>query len=416
MPVKILSIQINSIAEKHDLQKEDKIVKINNHLIEDFLDFQFYSADETLHIQILKNDGKSEIITIHQDWEIPLGIEIEQPKCRACINDCIFCFVHQMKPGLRKSLYLKDGDFRFSFVYGNFITLTNLTKKDFQKIIAQKLTPLYISVHTTNPVLHKIMLRYKKDFNILEKIKFLSENKIELHTQIVAVPDWNDGVELERTMQDLTSENLNISSIGIVPVGLTKYRNSLIELKTVNSKHAKELLKISQKYPKTYCSDEIYLLANEEIPNEDFYNDFPQLENGIGMIRLLLENWKINKRKFISDIKKKKECFIFITGFLAEKNIQKITDEINSVSKNKVRVQAITNHFFGESVTVSGLLSARDIISQTKLKENEIPVLSSNIFNTEGFTLDNIHLKNLMKEFNGKLLIIDEQFSDWDWI
>jgi len=415
MPVKILSIQKNSLTVHHNLQKKDKIFKINDHPIDDFLDFQFYSADEILHFDILKNDGKSEVITIYQDWKIPLGIEVEQPKCKICINDCIFCFVHQMKSGLRKSLYLKDGDYRFSFIYGNFITLTNLTKKDYQKVIAQTLTPLYISVHTTNPILHKKMLRYKKDFDIFENLKFLSENKIELHTQIVVVPDWNDGVELERTLQDLTSKDLKISSIGIVPVGLTKYRDSLTNLKTVNSKQAKEILDISQKYTKTYCSDEIYLLADQEIPNEDFYDDFPQLENGIGMIRLLLENWKIKKRSFISEIKKYEENFIFITGILSEKYIQKIADDINSELENKVRALAITNHFFGESVTVSGLLSARDIISQINLAENEIPVLSSNTFNTEGFTIDNIHLKYLMKEFNGKLLIINEQFSDWDW-
>ncbi|HHE38895.1 MAG TPA: hypothetical protein ENL20_10035, partial [Candidatus Cloacimonetes bacterium] len=140
MSVKILSIQENSLAEDHHLQKNDKITKINNHPIDDFLDFQFYSADEILHFRILKNNGEYEEITIHQNWEIPIGIEVEQPKCRSCINDCVFCFVSQLKPDLREALYLKDGDYRFSFIYGNFITLTNLTKKDYQKIITQKLT------------------------------------------------------------------------------------------------------------------------------------------------------------------------------------------------------------------------------------------------------------------------------------
>lgn len=416
MSLQITSIQKNSSAQQHNFQKTDKIIKINNHPIHDILDFQFYNADEILHFEILKRNGKTRKITILRDLKTTLGIEVEQPKCRSCINNCIFCFVHQMKAGLRKPLYLKDGDYRFSFIYGNFITLTNLTKKDYQKIIEQRLSPLYISVHTTNPILHQKMLRYKKKFNILEKLRFLSMNNIELHTQIVVVPKWNDRSKLERTLKDLTLNELKTASIGIVPVGLTKFRKSLPKLETVNSKQAKEILEISRKYPKTYCSDEVYMLANEEIPDIDFYDEFPQLENGIGMIRFLLENWKIKKSKFIREIEKYQNDFVFITGILAEKYINKIADEINNELKNKIRVQKISNHFFGESITVSGLLSARDIISQTELNENEIPVVSSNIFNTEGFTLDNLQRKNMVKKFNGKLLIVNEQFSDWKWI
>ncbi len=192
--------------------------------------------------------------------------------------------------------------FALSFVYGNFITLTNLTQKDIERIIAQKLSPLYISVHTTNPILHKELMGYRIDFNILEQLNFLRKNGIELHTQIVIIPGLNDGNELINTLQDLTS--MDVLSVGIVPVGLTKFRNSLQKIQTVNSKLAKQIIKISRIFPKTYCSDEIYILANQQIPPEDFYDNYPQLENGIGMIRLLLENWKKNKKRFINEIRK----------------------------------------------------------------------------------------------------------------
>ncbi len=416
MPVRILSIRENSPADQYNLRQQDQIISINNNHIDDALDFQFYSADEILHFLIQKTSGKKEKITIIQDWENPLGIEVEQPECRSCINNCVFCFIHQMRPGLRPSLYLKDGDYRFSFIYGNFITLTNLTEKDYQKIIAQKLSPLYVSVHTTNPVLHKRMLRYKKDFDILEKLRFLSDKNIDLHTQIVVVPGWNDGEELEKTLYDLTNGNFRVLSIGVVPVGLTKYRNSLMTLETVNSRQAKEILEISRNYPKTFCSDEIFLLANEEIPEEDFYDDFPQLENGIGMIRLLLENWKINKRKFISEMKKLDNDFVFITGILAEKYIKIIADEISKSVTNKIRILAIDNDFWGRSVTVAGLLTAEDVLEQTDLQDNEIVIVPGNIFNTDGLTLDGLSNYLLCEKLNGKLLIIDEEFANWEFI
>ena len=321
-----------------------------------------------------------------------------------------------MKPNFRKTLYIKDDDYRLSFVFGNYITLTNISETQLKRIINQKLSPLYISVQTTNPSLHKKMLRYKMEFKILNQLKILTKNGIKLHTQIVILPGWNDGNELHRTLKDLDSLGSSVLSIGIVPVGLTKFRKSLLQLKTVTPAQACELLKLAEKYPRTYCSDEIYLLAEKKIPEEDFYEDFPQLENGIGMIRLLLENWKDNKEDFISEIRELEHNFVFITGKLAYNHINLIANEINSALKNKIRVVEISNNFFGKTVTVTGLLSAEDIMSQINLKPHEIAVVSSNIFNQDGFTLDDISTKTLKNKLNGKLLIIDEEFSDWEFV
>jgi len=416
MPLKIKSVKKESLAAEIGLQVGDTILKINGQVIEDFLDFQFYSSDDYLNLQIRDRHGNIKNITLQKDWETELGIEIQEHRCRTCINNCIFCFIEQMHPNLRKSLYLKDGDYRFSFVFGNFITLTNLTEHDYQKIFAKKLSPLYISVHTTNPVLHKKMLRYKIDFNIMEKLFYLSENGIEFHTQIVVVPDWNDGTELEKSLADLSQKNLNVLSVGVVPVGLTKFRKNLLNIDRINSEQAKEILRLTQKYSGTYCSDEIYLLAEEKIPAAEFYHDYPQLENGIGMIRLLLENWKENKEDFIAELRDILEKIVFVTATLASKYIGKISAEINRILPHKTRTVTIENNFFGKEVTVGGLLTATDILAQINLQEDEIAAVSSNIFNLDDFTLDNVHKNDLKKKLNGKLLIIDEEFGDWKLI
>ncbi|MCD6176245.1 MAG: DUF512 domain-containing protein [Candidatus Cloacimonetes bacterium] len=413
MPITINNIIKGSLADSSKLQIHDRIISINGNEINDFLDLQFYTADEILEIIYLDNSGIEHNIQIFQDWEIPIGIILPEHNCRTCANDCIFCFIDQMPDNLRNTLYLKDDDYRFSFVFGNFITLTNLSDKDISRMIEQKLNPLYISVHTTNPILHKKMLRYKHDFNILEKLKYLSKNGIEFHTQIVIIPGWNDGEELENTLIDLVSPEINALSVGIVPVGLSKFRNSLTPLSPVNSKQAIQILNLSSRFPRTYCSDEIYLLANYKIPPENFYDGYPQLENGIGMIRLLLENWKINKYNFISDIQSKKERIVFITGKLAFSTISKISEEINQLHPKKTRVIKVINYAFGENITVAGLLNSSDIFDQVKLETDEVPAFSSNLFNKDDLTIDGLSKNKLRTMFGGKLLIIDEEFDGW---
>lgn len=413
MPITVNDIINGSLADNSKLNIHDRIISINGNEINDFLDLQFYTADEVLIIIYLDNSGIEHSLEIIQDWETPVGIIPQEHKCRTCANDCIFCFVDQMPDNLRNTLYIKDDDYRFSFVFGNFITLTNLSDKDISRMIEQKLNPLYISVHTTNPALHKKMLRYKHDFNIFEKLIFLSNNGIEFHTQIVVIPGWNDGKELESTLIDLTSPKLNSLSVGIVPVGLSQFRDSLTQLFPVNSKQAVQILRLSSRFQRTYCSDEIYLLANEKIPPEDFYDGYPQLENGIGMIRLLLENWKLNKNDFISDIQELSDKIIFITAKLAYSTILGISNEINQLHPQKTRAVEVTNNAFGENVTVAGLLTASDIIDQVKLEINEIPALSSNVFNEDDLTIDGLSKERLKELLGGRLLIIDEEFNKW---
>ena len=415
MPLKILDIIPDSLTAGK-LKPGDIILSINGRQISDFLDLQFHGSDEKLIIKFSRNGNKTEEISIQQDWESPLGIEPVPHRCRTCANNCIFCFVDQMRPDFRQTLYVKDDDYRLSFVYGNFITLTNLTKKDLDRIIEQRLSPLYVSVHTTDPVLHRKMLRYKHDFDILETLYDLGQNKIELHTQIVVVPGWNDGIALEKTLTDLTSSKINSLSIGIVPVGLSKYRKGLLQINQVDSNIAQKLLNQASGFPNTYCSDEIYLLANHPIPPVKFYNDFPQLENGIGMIRLLLENWQQNRDEFLKDIKRFDKDLVLITGVSAFAIITSIAKDIEQAIGKKARVQKVVNNFLGNSVTVAGLLSGRDIIEQTHLAENEMATISSAVFNSEGKTLDNNSESGLKNQLNNSLIIIDEEFNNWKFI
>ncbi|MCF7793546.1 MAG: DUF512 domain-containing protein [Candidatus Cloacimonetes bacterium] len=413
MPLKIQKVHPESLAKENHILANEMIISINGNSINDFLDLQYHSADEILHIEIEAKNGEKRLIEIHQDWQKPLGIEPAPHRCRNCANNCIFCFIDQMRPDIRKSLYVKDDDFRLSFVYGNFITLTNLSSQDFNKIIDQRISPLYISVHTTNPILHKKMMRYKHDFNINKQLEMLSQNGIELHTQIVVVPGWNDGFELENSLQDLSSEKINALSIGIVPVGLTKYRTSLTKINKMTAKEAKLILNLSSKFPHTYCSDEIFLLADKPIPQEEYYDDYPQLENGIGMLRLLLENWKSNRSEFINFIKRSNNKFVFITGELAFNTIDRISKDINNELPEKIRTKKIINNFLGNSVTVTGLLAAEDIVQQIDLQADEILVIPGNVINNDQLTIDNLHISIICKNFRRNLILIQEEFEYW---
>jgi len=414
MALRIKEVSAGSWADSFGILPGERIISINGHPIIDFLDLGFYGGDEILKVEIERLDGSDKMLVIKDSWQKPLGIIAIDHVCKQCVNNCIFCFIDQMPENLRESLYIKDDDTCFSFYYGNFITLTNLTDRDYRKIIEQYLSPLYISVHTTNPELHKKMLGYKWDFNIMEKLKLLVKNAISFHTQIVVVPGYNDGEELGRSLKDLDSLGLNCLSIGIVPVGLTKYREKLTPMRVVNAQEAEQVLELSSRYKRAWCSDEIYIKAGKEIPEAEFYEDFEQLENGIGMIRMLMMNWRQEKQSFLKDVEKIDQKLVFVTGQLAVKYIQNIADDINSVIPDKARVESIRNDFFGEDVTVAGLLTWQDIEQQLELAENEIALFASNTLNTDRVSIEGYSAAQIAARLGGRIMIIDEQFQDWE--
>ncbi|MCD4651350.1 MAG: DUF512 domain-containing protein [Candidatus Cloacimonetes bacterium] len=415
MPLKITAVYPGSQAAEAGILPDDIILTINSNHVRDVLDYRFYSAESELEI-IFRRKQIEHSVSLIRSWETPLGIETEDLKCRTCINNCIFCFVDQMRPGIRPSLYVKDDDFRFSFLLGNYITLTNISEADFQRIIQQRLSPLYVSVHTANSQLHKKMFRYPHSFDIRERLSFLTENGIELHTQLVIVSGWNDGEELVKSLDFLTCLK-GIVSIGIVPVGITDYRKELTPLCALTPQEAKNLLEIAHRYEthsSVYCADEIFIAASKQIPSADYYGDFPQIENGIGMVRLLLDNWEKHQVALTEHLKNTNYQYVFVTGVIAAEYIRQITRQLNKIAGEELaRTAVVINHFLGETVTVTGLLSFKDILDQVEMKTHEIMVVPSSLFNAEGYSIDGRHLHELREVLQARLLVLDELLEEW---
>ncbi len=421
MSLKISAVQPRSLAHKVGIRKGDTIISINSMPINDFFDLEYYSNDYQLYFELLDSEGEPKFITIERVNGKTLGIEPEPHNVRICRNHCIFCFVDQMPPKMRHSLYVKDDDYLFSYVFGNYITLNNLESMDINRIVNQHISPLYVSVHTTNPALRQKMMRYKENYDIVKTLMELSQKGIEFHLQIVAVPGYNCGEELEKTLETLLNESIAALSIGIVPVGLTGFREHLTPLAPFNSDLALETLKIIDRYreksPIIYGADELFLLTETPIPEADYYGDFPQLENGIGMLRLTLMNYEKKRKSFIKELDKAGGNFLLLTSTLANTVLQEIADDLNNHLKQaRVKVQPIRNNFFGGYVGVSGLLTASDILSQVQPLPQESIIIPENLFNTDGLTLDDVSQLELHDKLQVPILIVDPYFEDWEWI
>ncbi|MCK4357615.1 MAG: DUF512 domain-containing protein [Candidatus Cloacimonetes bacterium] len=416
MPLKIKFARDNTIANRIGIQANDILLSINNHNINDIIDYKFYQANEILRIKI-KRDGRSKTYLVKREYSEDLGLEFYPIKCHRCNCNCIFCFVDQMHPEARPSLKIKDDDYRFSFLFGNFISLTNISNSDYSRIINQRLSPLYISVHTTDDKLRKKMMRYRVKINIKERLKFLAKNGIQMHTQIVLIPEWNDGIELERTVFDLAELYPSVQSIAIVPVGLTKFREGLTPIKPVDAGLAKRVIsdsmkwreKLKQKYGTglVTLADEFFLLAREKIPEEEYYDDFPQIENGVGMTRKFLDNWEriIDSLKLDRNIK----SISIVTAELIYPIIKNLAIEFQKSHKIRINVIKVKNEYLGETVTVTGLLSCSDVIKA--IKENDcgdLIILPENMFNEDALTLDDKTIEDLRIETEKDIEIVEE--------
>jgi len=416
MALKISSVKPESIAEKLNIQPDDILIAIDGQEINDSLDYYFYQAAEEIKI-VISRKGEHLYFKIQKEYSAGIGLEFSEPPYRRCGCNCIFCFIDQMHPDARPSLKIKDDDFRLSFSYGNFITLTNLTRKDYQRIIHQKLSPLYISVHTTNDRLRQKIMRYRKKTNILKNLQFLASNGIQMHTQIVLIPGWNDGKELGKTVYDLAKFFPAVQSIAIVPVGLTKFRDGLPELRPVTCEIAQDLITDSEKWRASFkkeygagivmLADELFLLAKEEIPEDEYYEGFPQIENGVGMTRQLLDTWQEKKQNLV--IPSDAHSITVVTAELISPIIQHITQEFQELCKLPARVIIVKNEYLGETVTVTGLLSAQDVIKALSLhKLSGLALLPSNMFNQEGLTIDNKTLQDIISSTDVRCKIVQD--------
>ncbi len=416
---KIVRIKKNSIAEELDINEGDILLSINDEKIEDVIDYKYMISDDYILLKIQKNNGDLYEYEIEKNIDEDIGIEFENPlmdKIKTCTNKCVFCFIDQLPKNLRSSLYVKDDDTRLSFLSGNYLTLTNLKDKDIDKIIRYGLSPLKVSVHTTNPELRFQMLKNKNAKNIMKILNKFKGTNIEIDTQIVLCKDLNDGNELKKSIEDLKDLYPNVRSIAVVPVGLTKFRDSLPKIYGFDKKSSSEVLEIIKNYNKKYKkeiktnfvfpSDEFYIDADRKIPEHEYYEEYQQIENGVGMIRLF--NWEIEKElKKNREINIKKE-FHIITGYLAYDNILKIAEKINNkYPKIQIFVHKIVNDFFGHTITVSGLLTGVDIINQLKGKvENKNLIIPDNMikFNEDVF-LDDVRIKDVERELKSKVIV-----------
>ena len=376
----IKNVLPGSIAEELEISAGDKLLAINDQEIEDVFDYHFLANEEYLTVLIEKPDGEQWELEIEKEYEEDLGIEFEQglmDEYRSCRNKCIFCFIDQMPKDMRETLYFKDDDSRLSFLQGNYVTLTNMSDHDIDRIIRYHLEPINVSFQTTNPELRCKMLHNRFAGEALKKVDRLYEGGITMNGQIVLCKGINDGEELERSIRDLMKYAPQLQSVSVVPVGLSKYRDGLYPLQPFTKEDAKEVLHIIHKWQKKayeefgihfiHGGDEWYILAEEELPEEERYDGYLQLENGVGMLRLLMNEFEEGYESLNGD-ERDREVSI-ATGFLAYPYIQRMADRImEKYPKSKLHVYGIRNDFFGELITVSGLITGQDLIGQLKGK------------------------------------------------
>lgn len=417
---KIKSVERGSIAEQLEIEPGDLLVSINGSKVGDIFDYHYLVNDCDLTVVIQKFNGEEWELDIEKDYETDLGIAFEQglmDQYRSCRNKCMFCFIDQMPPGMRETLYFKDDDARLSFLQGNYITLTNLGEEDLERILQYKLSPINISVHTTNPGLRCKMLSNRFAGEALDKMKRLAAGGIRMNSQIVLCKGYNDGEELERSIADLSSMLPHMQSLSVVPVGLTKYRRGLVPLEKFSGNEAAEVLNLVHGWQErllsrngtrfVFASDEWYLTAGRPIPCEACYEGYGQLENGVGMVRSLTDEFERCLDSYGGD--NREISFSVATGVLFAPILTRLKDRLNEKFPNiNGSVYAIRNEFFGEDITVAGLLTGQDIIKQLKGKDlgGFLLLPQSVLRNGEDVLLDDITINNLERALQIDIRIV----------
>lgn len=422
---KISKVDAGSIGEELELEPGDYVLAINGNEVEDIFDYEYYVNSPSITMLVRKADGEEWELDIENDYE-DLGLTFENglmSDYRSCCNKCIFCFIDQMPPGMRETLYFKDDDSRLSFLQGNYITLTNMKEKDIDRIIRFKLAPINISVHTTNPELRCRMLNNRFAGRALDMIDRLYEAKTPMNGQVVLCKGVNDGPELERTIRDLTKYLPYMESVSVVPVGLSKYRDGLYPLEPFTKEEAAETIDMVERWQQklyeshgthfVHVSDEFYIQAGRALPEEERYDGYIQLENGVGMLRLLAAEVEAALSDMEDDGLTGEVSIA--TGLLPYEYIRRYTGLIRDRFPGRtVRVYPVTNEFFGERITVSGLLTGQDLIKQLKDRElGEYLLLPINMFRSgEEVFLDDVTKQDLEKALQVKVRIVKSSGYD----
>ncbi len=405
----IREVAPHSPARRAGVRVGEILTHVNGKQIVDVLDYKFYTYDPILMLTLREADGSSRTVRVRKMEGEDLGLEFEtylMDRARSCANGCIFCFVDQMPPGMRETLYFKDDDARLSFLMGNYLTLTNLSPREVQRIIDLRISPINVSVHTTDPELRVEMLKNKRAGQSIEIMRRFAQHNITMNCQIVSCPGVNDGPALDRTLRDLSEMYPSVNSVAIVPVGVTKYREGLYPLRPYTREEAGAVIDQVERFGDrsveergtalAWCSDEFYLLAGRPLPEKGYYEDMTQLENGVGMLRLLMNQAELALED--ADPEQEAPPYCVATGVSAAPFIQKIAEMAQAkCPKVKGRVYPIKNKFFGETITVSGLITGRDLMDQLKDQElGERVLIPSNMLRSgENVFLDDVTLEEV---------------------
>lgn len=427
MAVKIVDVNKESLCGKKGITAGYVLLSVNGHGINDVLDYRFYANSKRVNIEFLDLNGNNVFLHLKTQGDADeLGLEFEtylMDKQHSCKNKCIFCFVDQMPHGMRESLYFKDDDSRLSFLFGNYVTLTNMTDSDIDRLIEMHISPVNISVHTMNPELRVSMMKNPNAGKVLSYLKMLADGGIEINAQLVLCPGYNDGKELEYSLSELYKLGDSVISVAAVPVGLTKHREGLCKLECFNEKTASDVIDLIDSFNKAhydiigrnfaYAADEFYLKAKMEVPEPEYYDDFRQLDNGVGL-------WSLTKQEFYNELDNTDTCksakIAIITGVAASPLINELVSAaMNKFSGLQVDVKTIVNDFFGHNVTVAGLVTATDIIAQCgDLSDYDFALIPSVMLRDgdENVFLDDITLDELQEKLNVKIMVSQCSGSD----
>lgn len=436
----IKNVDSGSIAEELELEPGDILLSINNEEIEDIFDYRFAIKDEYLEVAIRKKSGEEWLLEIDKEFDDDLGLEFENSlmsEYRSCCNKCIFCFIDQMPPGMRETLYFKDDDSRLSFLQGNYITMTNMKEKDIDRIIRMHLSPINISVQTTNPELRCKMLNNRFAGEKLKYLQRLYEGHVEMNGQIVCCKNVNDGDELRRTITDLSKYLPYMRSVSVVPAGITKYRDGLYPIEIFNKEESGQVIDIIEGYQKQFyekygihfvhASDEWYINAERELPEEDRYDGYVQLENGVGMMRIFIDEFEdileqlINSEEYLRLRENLQRTVTLAVGKLTYPTMKKLTEQLEKFfPKLTINIFYIRNDFFGETITVSGLITGQDLVKQVKERQDngedlgKVLNIPSNMLRIgEQVFLDDMTVAEVETELGMKLVPVESGGKDF---
>ncbi|MBD2059780.1 TIGR03279 family radical SAM protein [Oculatella sp. FACHB-28] len=424
-PALITNVLPDSIAAEIGFEAGDRLVSINGQPLRDLIDYQFFCADEVLELEVLDAKGQSHQVEIEKEYDDDLGLEFETALFDGliqCNNRCPFCFIDQQPPGMRQTLYLKDDDYRLSFLYGSYLTLTNLTQREWSRIAQMRLSPLYVSVHATEPEIRIRLLKNPRAGQILDHLRWFQQHELQIHAQVVVCPGINDGEHLERSLLDLVKFHQGdipaVASVAVVPVGLTRFRPVEDELVPVTPAKAREVIAQVQAlqskfqhqlgFTFAWLADEWFLIGGQDLPPESHYEDYPQIGNGVGSIRQFLKEFQSAAKHLPVSVSPARR-FTWVVGNAVEQAFQPILQRLNQVKGLEVEMVALNSQYWGQEITVTGLLTGQDLLRALSGKDLGQGILLPSLMlkHDDSRFLDDMRLEDLSQQLNAPILTVN---------